>query len=195
MRAATLAATVVAVVAGYLVGSVPVAVLVGRRRRLDPREVGDGNPGWWNMRAQLGSRGAAPVFVGDVAKGVAAGAAGVLLAPGGAWGVGYAAVAAAMIGHAWPVFAGFRGGRSILTFAGGMCVLAPLPALLAVAGFVGLAEVGHLALGARVGIFAFPLLQIVLESPHRAAASGALMSIIGVRFALAARGARGLGQA
>lgn len=191
MRSATALATAVVVSVGYLVGSIPVAVLVGRRRRLDPREVGDGNPGWWNMRAQLGDRGAAPVFAGDVAKGVAAAAVGVILTPEGAWGVGYAGVAAAMVGHAWPVFAGFRGGRSILTFAGGMCVVAPLPALLAVAGFAGLAAAGHLAVGARIAIFAFPLLQIILESPHRAAASGALMSIIGVRFALAARGGRG----
>jgi glycerol-3-phosphate acyltransferase PlsY len=121
----------VAVLVGYLLGSIPMAVVVGRRHRLDPRAVGDRNPGWWNMREQLGNRGALPVLVGDTAKGVAAAAIGSSLAPEGAWGVGYVAVAAAMVGHAWPVFAGFRGGRSILAFAGGMCVLAPLPAAIA----------------------------------------------------------------
>ena len=44
------------------------------------------------------------------------------------------AAAAAMVGHAWPVFAGFRGGRSVLTFVGGMLVLAPVPALIAAGG-------------------------------------------------------------
>lgn len=187
MRSATVAAVVTAVVVGYLLGSIPVAVVVGRRHRMDPRAVGDRNPGWWNMRDQLGSMGALPVLAGDVTKGVAAAAVGLLVAPAGAWGVGYAAVAAAMVGHAWPVFAGFRGGRSILAFAGGMCVLAPLPALIAVAAFAALSLTGRTAVGARVGVFGFPVLQLVLDSPHRTAATGALMSIIGLRFAVASR--------
>jgi glycerol-3-phosphate acyltransferase PlsY len=165
---------------------VPVAVLVGRRHRLDPRAVGDRNPGWWNVRAQLGTRRAVPVLAGDTAKGVLAAAVAVLVAPDGAWGVGYAGVAAAMVGHAWPVFAGFRGGRSILVFAGGMCVLAPVPALLGVAVFALLSVLGRTALGARVGIFGFPVLQLLLESPNRVAATGGLMCIIGLRFGLAA---------
>ena len=186
MRTATLAAAAVAVAVGYLLGSVPVAVLVGRRHRVDPRAVGDRNPGWWNVRAQLGTRRAVPVLAGDTAKGVLAAAVAVLVAPDGAWGVGYAGVAAAMVGHAWPVFAGFRGGRSILVFAGGMCVLAPVPALLGVAVFALLSVLGRTALGARVGIFGFPVLQLLLESPNRVAATGGLMCIIGLRFGLAA---------
>jgi glycerol-3-phosphate acyltransferase PlsY len=142
------------------------------------------------VRAQLGTRRAVPVLVGDTAKGVLAAAVAVLVAPDGAWGVGYAGVAAAMIGHAWPVFAGFRGGRSILVFAGGMCVLAPVPALLAVAVFALLSLLGRTALGARVGVFGFPVLQLVLESPNRVAATGGLMCIIGARFGLAAVAAR-----
>ena len=186
MRTATLVAVVVAATVGYLLGSVPVAVLVGRRHRVDPRAVGDRNPGWWNVREQLGTRRAVPVLVGDTAKGVLAAAVAVLVAPDGAWGVGYAGVAAAMIGHAWPVFAGFRGGRSILVFAGGMCVLAPVPALLAVAVFALLSLLDRTALGARVGVFGFPVLQLVIESPNRVAATGGLMCIIGARFGLAA---------
>jgi glycerol-3-phosphate acyltransferase PlsY len=116
-----------------------------------------------------------PVLVGDTAKGVLAAGVAVLVAPEGAWGVGYVGVAAAMVGHAWPVFAGFRGGRSILTFAGGMCVLAPVPALLAVGAFAVLALLGRTAVGARVGVFGFPLLQLLFETPepggrHRRAA-------------------------
>lgn len=183
MRTATVAATVVAVVAGYLLGSIPVAVLVGRRHSVDPRQLGDANPGYWNVREQLGARQAAPVFVGDVAKGVAAGLVGVLVAPAGAWGVGYVAVGAAMVGHAWPVFARFRGGRSVLTWAGGVCVLSPLAGAVAVAAFVAVALAGSFAWGARLGVFAFPVVQLVLEGPHRVAATGALMSIIGLRFA------------
>lgn len=183
----TAVATVLAAVAGYLLGSIPVAVLVGRRHRLDPRDVGDHNPGYWNMKEQLGGRQAVPVFAGDVAKGVAAGLVGVALATDGRWGIGYVAVGAAMVGHAWPVFAGFRGGRSILTFAGGMCVLSPLAAAVAIGLFVVVSLTVSFAWGARIGIFALPVLQLVLDSPYRTAATGALMSIIGLRFALAGR--------
>lgn len=185
MRATTVEATAVAAVAGYLLGSIPVAVLVSRRHGMDPRRVGDANPGYWNVREQLGSRSAAPVFAGDVAKGVAAGLVGVAVAPAGAWGVGYVAVGAAMVGHAWPLFAHFRGGRSILTWAGGVCVLSPGAGLIAVTAFVAVARTRSFAWGARLGVFAFPVVQLVVEGPHRVAATGALMSIIGLRFALA----------
>ncbi len=190
MRSATVLATGVAVTTGYLVGSVPVAVLVGRRHNLDPRTAGDANPGYWNVRLHLGARRAAPVFAGDVAKGVVAGLVGVLTAPAGAWGVGYAGVGAAMVGHAWPVFAGFRGGRSILTWAGGTCVLSPLAGALSVGLFAAVAAAGRFAWGARLGVVAFPVVQLLVEGPHRTAATGALMSIIGVRFALAGRTSR-----
>lgn len=185
MRTATVRATAGAVVAGYLLGSIPVAVLVGRRHGVDPRRVGDANPGYWNVREQLGVRSAAPVFAGDVAKGVAAGAVGAALAPPGEWGVGYAAVGAAMVGHAWPVFAHFRGGRSILTWAGGICVLSPVAGLASVGAFAAVARAGSFAWGARLGVLSVPLLQLAIEGPHRTAANGALMSIIGVRFATA----------
>lgn len=188
-------ATVVAVVVGYLVGSVPVAVLVGRRHGVDPRAVGDANPGYWNVQATLGRRQAVPVFLGDVAKGAVAAAVGVVLAPDGAWGVGYAAVGAAMVGHAWPVFAGFRGGRSILAFVGGVCVLSPLAAVVAVAVCVAVTVARSFAWGARAGVFGFPVAQLVLDSPHRTAATGALMTLIGLRFLAASRTARRSGPA
>jgi acyl phosphate:glycerol-3-phosphate acyltransferase len=187
---------VVAVVAGYLIGSVPVAVLVGRRHGVDPRSIGDRNPGYWNVRERVGHREAVPVFAGDTAKGIGAAAVGLALAPDGVWGVGYAAVAAAMVGHAWPVFAGFRGGRSVLAFVGGAVVLAPVPAAIAVAALVAVTLAARsFALGARVGMFAFPWLQLAIEGPHRTAATGALMSIIGLRFAQAAWAVRRSGPA
>lgn len=177
---------VVAVGIGYLLGSIPVAVLVARAHQFDPRTVGDRNPGYWNMLEQLGRRGAAPVFVGDVAKGAAAAAVGVLLDGSGA-AIPYASVAAAMVGHAFPVFAGFRGGRSILTFVGGMAVVAPVPAAVAV-GLLGIswAVTRSFAVAARLGVFSFPVVQAMFESLDRVAATGALMSIIGLRFAQAA---------
>ncbi|WP_460306957.1 glycerol-3-phosphate acyltransferase [Actinocorallia aurea] len=197
-----------AVIGGYLLGSVPVAVLVARAHGFDPRRVGDRNPGFWNMKRQLGPRSSAPVFAGDLLKGAAAGllgaAAGVLgdlptdLWPGSGKAPVYLAVGAAMAGHAWPVFAGFRGGRSILTFAGGFAVLCP-PAFLL--GLVLLAAVGALwsfTAGARVAVFALPVLQLLFAPVAEVAATGLLMCLIGLRFgqaALAARRARRPGAA
>jgi glycerol-3-phosphate acyltransferase PlsY len=175
-----------AVIAGYLLGSVPVAVLVARRSGVDPRDVGDRNPGYWNVDQQLGRRASVPVFLGDTAKGALAGAVGLAL-DDSAWGIGWAAVGAAMLGHAFPVFAGFRGGRSILAFAGGMVVLEPLAAAIAI-GALGLTWLASrsFAVAARVGVFGFPIAQALVAPIERVAATGALMCIIGARFAQAA---------
>jgi glycerol-3-phosphate acyltransferase PlsY len=181
----TAAAVVVTAVAGYLLGSIPVAVLVGRSRGIDLRSVGDRNPGYWNAKEVLGPRAAIPVFAGDVAKGALAAGLGRLL--GGPWWVGYVGAAAAMIGHAWPVFAGFRGGRSVSTFVGAMVVLAPLPGAIALVVCVVVTAVTHrFAVGARVAVFGFPLIQALFQPRAHVAATGALMCIIGLRFAMAA---------
>jgi glycerol-3-phosphate acyltransferase PlsY len=187
----------VAVIGGYLLGSVPVAVLVCRRRGFDPREVGDRNPGFWNVKERLGGRAAAPVFAGDMLKGTAAGLLGLAVsgAETGTWGsvAGasvvpvYAAVAAAMVGHAWPVFAGWRGGRSILTFAGGFAVICPPAFLLGLALLAATGLLGRsFALGARVGVFSLPVLQLAFTPVGQVAATGALMCLIGLRFGQAA---------
>jgi len=174
----------VAVVVGYLVGSIPVANLVARRRAdLDLREVGDRNPGFWNARETLGRMAAVPVFVGDVAKGVVAAGVGALLADDGVWGLPYVAGFAAMVGHAFPVFARFVGGRSILTFVGTVIVAAPGPVAISIGILlVVFAVTRSFAWGARAGMVALPFVQFAVEGPYRTAATGVLMTFIGLRF-------------
>jgi acyl phosphate:glycerol-3-phosphate acyltransferase len=188
---------VAAVGGGYLLGSIPVAVLAGRARGLDPRRVGDQNPGFWNMKDQLGWAGAVPVLAGDTLKGTGAGLLGLLLAHGILGGAPrgetlvYAAVAAAMFGHAWPVFARLRGGRSVLTFAGGFAVICPPAFGLGIALCAGVALFTRsFAVGARTGVFAVPFLQLIFTPAVEVAATGALMSFIGVRFGMAALATR-----
>lgn len=177
----------IAAVVGYLLGSVPVAVLVGQRQGIDLRSVGDRNPGYWNAKQQLPRRAAMVVFVGDVAKGAGAGLVGLAASADGRWWIAYLAVGAAMLGHAWPLFARFRGGRSILTFAGGACVVAPRAALAAVVLTIVVAVGSRsFAWGARAGVFGYPLLQAFVDPRARVAATGCLMAIIGLRFAMAA---------
>jgi acyl phosphate:glycerol-3-phosphate acyltransferase len=186
----------VTIVVGYLIGSIPVANLVAARRAgIDLRDVGDRNPGYWNARETLGRRTALPVFVGDAAKGAAAALVGVALSDPGVWGLAYVGCGAAMVGHAFPVFARFRGGRSILTFAGGAAVFAPLPFAIAIGLLlVAFAVTRSFAIGARVGFVAFPIVQLIVEGPYRTAATGVLMTFIGLRFAAAALADRRLAR-
>ncbi|MFM2076236.1 MAG: hypothetical protein RJA49_126 [Actinomycetota bacterium] len=181
-------AWLLALAGGYLIGSIPIADLVARRGvGVDLRTVGDRNPGYWNAKDVLGPRAALPVFIGDAAKGAVAATLGLLLAPTGSWWFGYAAAFAAMVGHAWPVFSHFRGGRCVLTFAGAVCILSPLSAALAIVLLLTVTAATHsFAWGARCAVFSFPLLQLVVDGPYRTAATGCLMSLIGVRFAMAA---------
>jgi glycerol-3-phosphate acyltransferase PlsY len=178
----------VTIVVGYLIGSIPIANLVAARQaRIDLREVGDRNPGYWNARETLGRRAAMPVFVGDSAKGVVAALVGAALADPGVWGLAYVGCGAAMVGHAFPVFARFRGGRSILTFAGGAAVYATIPFLITIGLLLVIFAIRRsFAVAARVGFFAFPIVQLIVEGPYRTAATGVLMTFIGLRFAIAA---------
>ncbi|MGP4097039.1 glycerol-3-phosphate acyltransferase [Nonomuraea sp. KM90] len=191
----------VSVIAGYLLGSVPVAVLVARVHGVDPREIGDRNPGYWNVKEQLGRRAAVPVFAGDILKGALAALAGLLVSGAHTTGLGvvtgagavpvYLAVAAAMAGHAWPVFAAFRGGRSVLTFVGGIAVICPPAFVLAVAVLaVAGPALRSFAAGARLAVFGVPVLQLLFAPAEQVAATGGLMCLIGLRFGQAALAAR-----
>lgn len=174
----------VAIVVGYVLGSVPFALLVARRHGVDLFTTGDGNPGAWNALEQLGWRRAWPAFVGDGLKGTLAGLVGAAL--GGIW-VAYAGVAAAMLGHAFGLFTRGRGGKSVMTFAGGMFALTPVAATIAlfVCVLVSLAR-RSFAVGARVGVFGVVLVQLFVDPVAKVAATGALMTLVGALFGLRA---------
>ena len=172
-----------AVIVGYLLGSIPVSLLVARRHGVDLRSTGDGNPGAWNALEQLGGRRAAPAFLGDAAKALLAGLAGHAL---GGWWVAWAAVAAAMVGHALPAFAGLRGGKAVMAFVGGGIALSPLAGAAALVLCGAISAARSFAWGARVGVFAFPAIQLAVDPVERVAGTGALMCLIGALFGVAA---------
>jgi glycerol-3-phosphate acyltransferase PlsY len=174
----------VAIVMGYLLGSIPVAAIVARRHGVDLHRTGDGNPGAWNALEQLGARRAWPAFVGDAAKGLAAGLIGHAL---GGWWVAWAAVAAAMVGHALPIFARGRGGKSVMCFVGGAFALAPAAALGCALIAALVTAAGSFAWGARAGVFAFPVLQLASDPIEQVAGTGLLMTLIGLLFILRRR--------
>ena len=172
---------VAAVIMGYLLGSVPVALLVAGRHGVDLRRTGDGNPGAWNALEQLGWRRAWPVFAGDAGKAAVAGLAGLAL---GGWWVAWAGVAAAMVGHALPLFARLRGGKSVMCFVGGGFVLAPVAAGAALAVCLVGTAAGSFKWGARAGVFGFPAIQLALDPVAHVIGTGVLMALIGALFAL-----------
>ena len=114
---------------GYLIGSIPTAYIAGRLLGVgDIRQLGDGNVGARNAYHQLGPKPGISIFLIDVAKGVLP----VLIAQ--AVGVSQVIVLvtgmATVIGHNWPVFLGFRGGRGESTTIGVLVVLVTQPVLL-----------------------------------------------------------------
>jgi glycerol-3-phosphate acyltransferase PlsY len=114
-----------AIVAGYLLGTIPFAILVSRvvtRGRVDIRQTGSGNPGGFNTIREVGRLWGAVVILLDGGKALVAALVGWLIA--GDAGV-YAAATAAIAGHIWPVWTRFRGGKGVATAGGAQLVAFP----------------------------------------------------------------------
>jgi acyl phosphate:glycerol-3-phosphate acyltransferase len=162
----------------YLLGSIAGSLIIGRLKGgVDIRTLGSGNAGATNALRTLGKRAALGVFVIDVAKGWAATGLVAPWAPVTAvWGSGLAAAVipetrewsvpvcglAVMLGHIYPVWFGFRGGKAVATFAGTLIGVGPallVPFVLAwlaavvVYGFVSVASIlGALAVAVVLGV-------------------------------------------
>jgi acyl phosphate:glycerol-3-phosphate acyltransferase len=127
-------ADLLAVVAAYLMGSIPFAQLLSTRRGIDLRRVGSGNVGATNVLRTLGVRPAVLAMMLDAVKGAIA----VLIAQRLTNGVAAPVVAglASMVGHVYPVWLRFRGGKGVATAAGAFAVLTPVAAAVAVGVFL-----------------------------------------------------------
>jgi len=114
-----------AMVCGYLLGSIPFGLIAGRLfRGVDVRDYGSGKTGFTNTLRILGLQRSLLVFGGDFGKGAAATLLPRLFSDNPwVWALGGLA---AVAGHIWPVFAGFHGGRGVLTGAGVLVALDPL---------------------------------------------------------------------
>lgn len=137
--------------AAYLLGSLSGSLLLGRLRGVDIRTMGSGNAGGTNAFRTQGLAFALGVVVIDIGKGALAAWLGLRFAsPASAAWLGHACAFAAVAGHVWPVWHGFRGGKGAATAVGALVVLWPqsVPVMLAVwivtlvlSGYVGLATV------------------------------------------------------
>ncbi len=156
------------VVVAYLLGSIPSAVWIGKKYYgIDVREHGSKNAGATNTLRVLGKRAALPVFALDVLKGFVA----VTLAhlagyPHGSdqmFNLKIALVAAAVLGHIFPVFAGFRGGKGVATLAGAVLGVYPPAVLLCLATFLVVLMISHyVSLSSMTAGVMFPIFIVLV---------------------------------
>jgi glycerol-3-phosphate acyltransferase PlsY len=116
---------ILAVVIGYLLGSIPCAYIAGRLiKGVDIRKVGGGNVGALNVMREVGTAAGLAVYLADVAKGSLAVLVAQWLGAPLLWV--FAAGLAALVGHSWPVWLKFRGGQGLATAMGILLALAPI---------------------------------------------------------------------
>jgi glycerol-3-phosphate acyltransferase PlsY len=143
---------------GYGLGSIPAGLIAGRvARGIDIREYGSGRTGFTNVVRTIGVRWGAVVLIADLAKG----AVPVVIARVASDEPYVQAVAglAAAVGHDWPVFAGFQGGRGVATSYGAALAMSPIPALALMPVGVGLVAVTRIMSLMSVGMA--PVLALV----------------------------------
>lgn len=151
------------VVAAYLLGSIPSAVWIGKRYYgIDIREHGSKNAGATNTLRVLGKRAAIPVFIIDVTKGFVA----VSLAHFSTFFQDsdmmfifkIALVIAAVGGHIFPIFSGFRGGKGVATLAGAVLGVYPPAVILCLATFLLVLMFSHyVSLSSMIAGIMFPI--------------------------------------
>ena len=126
-------------IASYLLGSIPFGYLAGRLAGIDVRKVGSGNIGATNVVRVLGKKYGYPVFALDVFKGFGAVMISMLMAPGRppAWNspeiFGILAAMSSVLGHLYPPWLKFEGGKGVATSAGALLALTPVATLIGVA--------------------------------------------------------------
>jgi glycerol-3-phosphate acyltransferase PlsY len=161
----------IAIAAAYVVGSIDFAVVIGRMHGIDIHKEGSGNPGASNVLRTLGRLPAIMVFVGDTLKGTVGAAMGMIGSGTTDPMVHWALLAglAAVIGHCYPVFHRFKGGKGVATGSGVLLFVIPL-----------------------VAIASTILWAIIVKLTRTASIASLIMTVIAVPLAIW-RGVEGLG--
>jgi glycerol-3-phosphate acyltransferase PlsY len=157
-------------IAAYLLGSISSAVWVARTKHgINIREHGSGNAGATNILRVLGPKAALPVFIFDFLKGLAAvqfirfTALDTLVSPELYTGYEILLGICAILGHIFPIFASFKGGKGVATVAGVLVAISPYPMLLALAVFlVTFLITRYVSLGSIMAAITFPIFVIFL---------------------------------
>ncbi len=171
-------AALLALLAGYLSGSVPIGLMIGRVHGVDLRARGSGRIGATNALRTLGPRTALWVFLGDILKAAAPVVLFRLLFPNEP-AAEVAAALGAVVGHNWPIFIGFRGGRGVSTGLGTVLVMS-LPAAaigLAIFGII-LVATRYVSLGSILGVSGAGALLVLLAVTGAAPAAYGVYGVL-----------------
>ncbi|MBR5434428.1 MAG: glycerol-3-phosphate 1-O-acyltransferase PlsY [Bacteroidales bacterium] len=160
---------IIAVLVSYLLGSIPTSVWVGKIfYGIDVRQCGSGNAGTTNTFRVLGAKAAIPVFIIDVLKAYAA-AQLVHFFPCLPHTPNYVNLQllfgiVAVIGHIFPIYVGFKGGKGVASLLGVTLAIVPMSALLAFSVFVVVLLISHyVSLGSMIAGCSFPIFVIFVE--------------------------------
>lgn len=147
----------------YLLGNISFAYILGKIfTKKDVRDYGSGNAGATNAIRAFGKKIGAMVFIGDVLKGVIAVLIGKTL---GVTGM-YLAGAMVIIGHNWPVFLNFKGGKGVATTIGVMIIASPFVTMICfVLGLVVIIATRTVSLGSIIGMAMAPLAAGIFVRP------------------------------
>jgi glycerol-3-phosphate acyltransferase PlsY len=165
-------------VIGYLIGSVSAAILVCKVAGLpDPRTQGSGNPGATNVLRVGGKGPAAITLLGDAAKGLIPVLAAMLIGIPPLW-VGLTALAA-VLGHLFPVFFQFRGGKGVATSFGAIFGISWLAGLLTIATWLAISlTFRYSSLAALTSMVLVPLYLWITTRSMALAVCGALIGVL-----------------
>ena len=173
-----MAVTLGLLLAAYLIGAIPIGVLVARGFGTDIRRHGSGNIGATNVLRSLGRGPALVTLLGDVAKGYAAAWVGGLAGPEPLWPALGALLA--VVGNCWSVFLGFRGGKGVATGLGAFLRVTPwavLPAAVVWAALV--VSLRFVSLASVCAVLGLPVAVVALRYPAPlAVAAGAVALIV-----------------
>jgi glycerol-3-phosphate acyltransferase PlsY len=168
------------VLGSYLIGAVPFGRLIGKRvARIDIQKKGSGNIGATNVAREIGIGWGMVTLVLDVIKGLASVVAAKEILPGNPGGVSEAAGLAAVLGHQFSVFLGFKGGKGVATALGAFCGLEPLGC--AASGIVFLAVgglSGYVSVASMAGACSLPLAVGLVGGEGLTVATGAVVAVL-----------------
>lgn len=121
---------------GYLFGSLSFAIIVANAKGVDIRKVGSGNPGATNVKRALGSGAGNFVFALDFLKGFLPALVPFLILNNGAELVAIVSLLGSILGHSFPLYYGFKGGKGVATTMGGLFALMPVILILGVVAWL-----------------------------------------------------------
>ncbi len=163
----------------YLLGSIPFGYLIVRwQKGVDVRSTGSGSTGATNVMRNLGIVGFVATFILDVGKGTFAVLLASRLTSGDPRWIAASSVAA-ILGHCFPIWLKFRGGKGVATGVGVFLALAPLQVALALVIFAIVVAIWrYISLGSIVATAAFPLLVYFMKHPPLPIVLGAAVSAL-----------------